>query len=260
LSSPDPDQSIVKNQVAIISGGGGDIARAIARSLAPQCSTIALADRDEGRLREATAELARETAIVTGLVDVRSRAAIREFVGEVIATEGRIDIMVNVAGAPAKPGLLVETSDDDWDELIESHLRGTATFCQAVFAPMQEARAGRIVNTVSAAAFLCPPGQATYAAAKAGITAMTRSLAAEAGPFDITANCVAPGFTASRRVSSNYDEEGRQAHLRDLGVVLEPRRMAETSEIAAAVRYLCSPEAAYVTGMTMHVNGGAFRP
>jgi 3-oxoacyl-[acyl-carrier protein] reductase len=246
--------------VAIISGGGGDIARAIAHALAPQCATIALADRDANHLREADAELGGDVEVMTGLVDVRSRPAIRQFVGDVLDHAGRIDIMVNLAGCPATYALLVDTSDEAWDDIVESHLRGTATFCQAVIPLMAAAGGGRIVNTVSVAAFQGPPGRATYAAAKAGIVALTRSLAAEAGPLGITANCVAPGFTASRRVHGNFDEEGRQAHLRELGVLVEPRRMVETSEIAGAVRYLCSPDAAYVTGTTMHVNGGAFRP
>jgi 3-oxoacyl-[acyl-carrier protein] reductase len=250
----------MKDHIAIITGGGGDISRAIGRALAGQCAVIALADRDESRLREASDELGDGVEIISGLVDVRSRQEIRSFVDEVVKKTSRIDLLVNVAGCPATYDLFSDLSDDRWDEIIESHLRGTATFCQAVLPSMLASGNGRIVNTTSAAAFKAPPGQATYAAAKAGIVAFTRSLAAEVGHFGITANCVSPGFTASRRVLGNFDEEGRQEHLTELGVVLEPLRMIDPSEIAGAVRYLCSAEAAYVTGMTMHVNGGAYRP
>jgi 3-oxoacyl-[acyl-carrier protein] reductase len=249
-------------RTALITGGGGDIGLAIATALADGLSHIVLADRDPARLEEASARLAGRTGIsVHALtVDVRSREAVRQAIGWIQDVVGGLDILVNTAGCPARYRLVVDTDDAEWDEIVESHFRGTATACAAAIPLLARSDGGRIVNTVSVAAFNGAPGRSVYAAAKAAIVAFTRSLSAEVGGQGITANCVAPGFTASRRVAGNFDEAGRQAHLRELGVVLEPLRMATTSEIGLAVRYLCSPEAGYITGTVLHLNGGAYRP
>lgn len=249
-------------RTALITGGGGDIAVAIAAALGDQLGHLVLADMDPGRLVKASAALAgrTEASIHTLTVDVRSRPALRGAVAWVREALPGLDILVNTAGCPARYHLVVDTDDEEWDTIVESHFRGTAAMCAAAIPLLAQSVSGRIVNTVSVGAFNGAPGRAVYAAAKAAIVAFTRSLAAEVGPQGITANCVSPGFTASRRVEGNFNDDGRRAHLRELGVVMEPLRMAATAEIGAAVRYLCSADAGYVTGTVMHVNGGAYRP
>jgi 3-oxoacyl-[acyl-carrier protein] reductase len=248
-------------RTAMITGGGGDIGLAIATALAGQLDHVVLVDADKQRLDEAAVALSfAGMAVHTLQVDVRSRSEVRSAVEWVERTLPGLDVLVNTAGCPARYHLVVDTDDDEWDLIVESHFRGTAAMCAAAIPMLTRSGTGRIVNTVSVGAFNGAPGRAVYAAAKAAIVSFTRSLAAEVGECGITANCVSPGFTASRRVAGAFDEDGKQAHLRELGVVIHPLRMATTAEIGAAVRYLCSDEAGYVTGTILHVNGGAYRP
>jgi 3-oxoacyl-[acyl-carrier protein] reductase len=248
-------------RTALITGGGGDIGVAIATALTDRLGHVVLADADQQRLDEAAATVAATgTDVHTLRVDVRSRQEVRAAVGWVERSLPGLDVLVNTAGCPARYHLVTDTDDDEWDLIVESHFRGTATMCAAAVPLLARSGTGRIVNTVSVGAFNGAPGRAVYGAAKAAIVSFTRSLAAEVGEHGITANCVSPGFTASRRVAGAFDEAEKQDHLRDLGVVIHPLRMATTAEIGAAVRYLCSDEAGYVTGTIMHVNGGAYRP
>lgn len=247
--------------VVVITGGGGDIATAIGLALAPTSACIALIDRDSARLERSASLLASGDVDVQAYeADVRDRPGLRRAVAGAITEAGRIDVLVNVAGVGTPSLPTVDVTDDMYDDVFDSHMRGTFVACQAVIPAMVQQGSGRIVNTVSAAAFRADPGRSVYGAAKAAVVAFTRALAAEVGPSSVTANCVAPGLTASRRVAAEVGVgETADRLLQELGVVVHPRRMAEPAEIAAAVRYLCSPEASYVTGTTLHVNGGAFR-
>jgi 3-oxoacyl-[acyl-carrier protein] reductase len=250
----------MRHDVVVITGGGGDIAAAIATALAPQADVIALIDLDPARLMAASERLQAVAKATVHVADVRDRAALRSAIGGIVSDHGRVDVLVNVAGAPAKPCAVVDMTDEQYDDLMDSHVRGTFVACQAVVGPMQDQGGGRIVNTASLAAFAAHPRRAVYSAAKAAVVTFTRALASEVGPFGITANCIAPGLTASARVSANFPTEAAlRAQIEELGVVIEPLRMASPAEIAAGVRYLCSDDAGYVTGTTLHINGGAYR-
>jgi 3-oxoacyl-[acyl-carrier protein] reductase len=163
---------------------------------------------------------------------------------------GAVDILVNNAGI-TRDGLLMRMSDEDWAQVIEVNLTATMRLCRGAVRGMMKARWGRIVNISSVVGATGNPGQANYAAAKAGLVGMTKSIAQEVASRGITVNCVAPGFITTA-MTDKLTEEQKTAILGRVPA----GRMGEPEEIAAAVLYLVSPEAAYVTGATLHINGG----
>ena len=169
-----------------------------------------------------------------------------------LAAFGRIDYLVNNAGV-TRDNLLMRMKDEEWDEIQATNLKSVFVLSRAVLRGMMKARAGRIVNITPVVGFTGNPGQANYAAAKAGIVGFSKSLAREVGSRNITVNCVAPGFIETDMTRSLAEEQ-----VKRLVESVPLGRLGRTDDIAAAVLVLCSPGAAYVTGSTLHVNGGMF--
>ncbi len=170
--------------------------------------------------------------------------------GEADAAMGRVDILVNNAGV-TKDNLFMLLKDDDWDRILAINLTSAFTLCRAAVRGMIKRRAGRIINIASVSGIIGNPGQANYAASKAGMIGMTKSLAREVAPRSITANCIAPGF-----ISTPMTEALNEKQLAAVSEHIPAGRFGMPAEIAAAAVYLASEEAAYMTGQTLHINGG----
>jgi 3-oxoacyl-[acyl-carrier protein] reductase len=169
---------------------------------------------------------------------------------EAEAAAGQIDILVNNAGL-TKDGLAMRMKDEDFDAVLDVNLSATFRLCRGAMKGMMKRRHGRIINVVSVVGFMGNPGQANYAASKAGIVGMTKSIAREVGSRGITANCVAPGFVETA-MTADLPEKVVSEQISHV----PSGRMGKPEEIAAAVVFLASDEAAYMSGTTLHVNGG----
>ncbi len=239
---------VLDGKHALVTGASGGIGGAIARMLHGAGSTVALSGTREGPLQALADELGARAHVLP--CDLSDGAAVDALPGEASAAMGGLDILVNNAGI-TRDQLFMRMSDEDWDQVLAVNLTATMRLCRAVMRPMMKARWGRIVNISSIVGASGNPGQANYAAAKAGMVGMTKSIAAEVASRGITANCVAPGFIATA-MTDKLSESQQAAILAQIPM----GRMGSGDEIAAAVLYLASTEAAYVTGTTLHVNGG----
>jgi 3-oxoacyl-[acyl-carrier protein] reductase len=186
------------------------------------------------------------------VLDVRDAAACAALADRVAAEVGPVAILVNNAGV-TRDNLLVRMKDEEWDEIQATNLKSVFVLSRAVLRGMMKARSGRIVNITSVVGSTGNPGQANYAAAKAGIVGFSKSLAREVGSRGITVNCVAPGFIETDMTRALAGEQVKKLVE---GVPLG--RLGRVEDVAAAVSFLCSPGAAYITGATLHVNGGMF--
>ncbi len=239
---------VLDGKHALVTGASGGIGGAIARMLHGAGATVALSGTREGPLQALADELGARAHVLP--CDLSDGAAVDALPGEASAAMGGLDILVNNAGI-TRDQLFMRMSDEDWDQVLAVNLTATMRLCRAVMRPMMKARWGRIVNISSIVGASGNPGQANYAAAKAGMVGMTKSIAAEVASRGITANCVAPGFIATA-MTDKLSESQQAAILAQIPM----GRMGSGDEIAAAVLYLASTEAAYVTGTTLHVNGG----
>jgi len=234
---------------ALVTGASGAIGGAIARAFHKQGAIVALS----GTKREALDKLAGELG--AGALVTPCNLADKEQVEKLVpdaeaALGGEIDILVNNAGM-TRDMLFARMSDEDWQAVIDVNLTAAFRLSRAVLRGMMRRRAGRIISITSVVSVVGNPGQANYSASKAGLAAMSRSLAAEIGSRGITVNCVAPGFTASAMTDVLNDKQKATIMER-----VPAKRLGTPAEIAGAVVYLASEEAAYVTGQTIHVNGG----
>ena len=244
---------MLNGQVAIVTGASRGIGEAIALSLARAGATVVGTSTTEAGAERISRVLADAGGKGAGRVlDVRDAAACASFADRVAADFGPVAILVNNAGV-TRDNLLARMKDDEWDEILATNLKSVFVLSRAVLRGMMKARAGRIVNITSVVGFTGNPGQANYAAAKAGIVGFSKSLAREVGSRNITVNCVAPGFIETDMTRSLAEEQ-----VKKLVENVPLGRLGRTEDIAAAVVYLCSPGAAYVTGATLHVNGGMF--
>jgi NAD(P)-dependent dehydrogenase (short-subunit alcohol dehydrogenase family) len=252
----------LEGQVALVTGGGSGIGRAISLGLAAEGAGIVIADIDEEaaaetvRLVEATGRPA--LAVRT---DVAHKPDVERLVAAALAQFGRIDILVNDAAIGGGPRIL-DMDEDYWDRVIAVDLKGPFLTSQAVARHMvARGGGGRIVNISSGSGVRSGLGTGAYSAAKAGLLALTRSLATELGEHNILANAVAPGFTdtpmARRAHPTDADLLARVTSGRSANVL---GRYGRPEEIAAAVVFLCLPTSAYITGQTLHVNGGSWMP
>lgn len=233
---------------ALVTGATGGIGGAIARALHERGAHVALS----GTRREALEALAVELgdrAVVTP-ADLADKEAVEALVPAAEAALGGLDILVNNAGL-TRDNLALRLKDEDWDTVIAVNLTASFRLARAAIKTMMRRRYGRIVGIGSVVGTTGNPGQANYAASKAGLVGMTKALAAEVASRNITVNCVAPGFIASPMTDS-LDDKQRAAIL----TKVPAGRLGDAAEIGAAVVYLASEEAAYVTGTTLHVNGG----
>ena len=235
---------------ALITGASGGIGAAIARHLHSAGASVALSGTRVEPLEALAAELgARAFVLPCNLGDA---AAVEALPKAAIAAMGAVDVLVNNAGI-TKDNLFMRMSDEEWQSVIDVNLTATFRLCRGVVRGMMKARWGRIVNITSVVGHSGNPGQGNYAAAKAGTLAMSKSLAIEVASRGITVNCVAPGLIATAMTDKLNDEQRAR-----ILTGVPAGRMGEAGEVAAAVLYLASPEAGYVTGSTLHVNGGGF--
>ncbi len=246
-------------RVAVVTGAARGIGLAIATRLAEEGASIAVIDLDEAAAGEAAASLPlaeRAKAFAIG-ADISDGLAVEAAVGKVIEELGGIDVLVNNAGV-TRDSLLFKMSEGDWDLVMNVHLKGAFLMSRAVQTHFVEQRYGKILNLSSTSA-LGKRGQANYATAKMGVQGFTRSLGIELGPFGINVNAIAPGFivtemTDATAVRLKMDVE----EFRRLGAEKNPvRRVGFPEDVAAAVAFLCSDEASYITGQTLYVDGGA---
>ena len=233
---------------ALVTGASGGIGGAIATALHAQGAKVALSGTRLAPLKELAGRLGERTHIVTA--NLSDRADVDRLFADAEAALGQVDILINNAGI-TRDGLFMRMKDEDWDQVIEVNLTSGFRLSRAAIKGMMKRRFGRIIGITSIVGVTGNPGQGNYAAAKAGMIGMTKALAAEVAGRGITANCVAPGFieTAMTDALNDKQKEGTLANV-PMG------RLGTADEIAAACVYLASREAAYVTGQTLHVNGG----
>jgi len=244
---------MLAGRVAMVTGASRGIGRAIALQLAADGATVIGTATSEGGAQGIGDALAEAGAKGAGRVlDVREAGQCDAVVAAAQKEFGDIHVLVNNA-AVVRDNLALRMKDAEWDEVIETDLRSVFRLSRAVMRGMMKARWGRIVNITSVVGAAGNPGQANYAAAKAGVVGMTKSLARELGSRNITVNCVAPGFIDTDMTRA-LSEEQRAALLTQIPL----GRLGQASEIAAAVAYLASPAGGYVTGTVLHVNGGMY--
>jgi 3-oxoacyl-[acyl-carrier protein] reductase len=235
-------------KTALVTGASGGIGAAVARALHGAGARLALSGTREAPLQALAAELGERAAVLP--CDLGDGAAVEALPKRAAEALGAVDILVNNAGI-TRDTLMMRMSDEDWQRVLDINLTAAFRLSRGVLRGMMKARWGRIVTVTSVVGATGNAGQANYAAAKAGLVGMSKSLAAEVASRGITVNCVAPGFIATAMTDKLTDEQ----KARILGQI-PAGRMGEADEIAAAVLYLASPEAGYVTGATLHVNGG----
>ncbi len=238
----------MSGKTALITGASGGIGGAIAATLHGAGATVALS----GTRREALQELADKLGERAHILpcNLSDQEAVNALAGQAEAAMGSLDILVNNAGL-TRDGLFMRMKDEDWDMVLKVNLTAAFRLSRAVLKGMMKRRWGRIIGITSIVGVTGNPGQGNYAAAKAGMIGMTKSLAQEVASRNITANCIAPGFIATPMTAA-LNEKQRGAIIANVPA----RRLGAPDDIAAAALYLASEEAGYVTGQTLHVNGG----
>ena len=235
-------------RTALITGASGGLGGAIARALHAQGASVALSGTRRDALDALAAEL-KERAHATPC-DLSDSSSVEALVPAAEAALGSLDILVNNAGV-TRDSLLTRMKDADWDSVLTIDLTAAFRLSRAALKGMLRRRFGRIVNIASVVGVTGNPGQVNYAAAKAGLIGMSKALAAEVASRGITVNCIAPGFILSPMTGALSDKQ-REAILASVPM----GRLGSGADIGAAAVYLASPEAAYITGQTLHVNGG----
>ena len=233
---------------ALITGASGGLGCAIAVALHGAGAAVGLSGTRVAPLAELAERLGTRAHVLP--CDLSDRAAVEALPGQAVAAMGAVDILVNNAGITAD-GLMLRMTDDQWDRVLEVNLTAVMKLSKGVLRGMMKARWGRIVSVTSIVGVTGNPGQGNYAASKAGLIGMSKSLAAEVASRAITVNCVAPGFIATAMTDALADTQREK-----LLTAIPAGRMGAPEEIAAAVVYLASDAGAYVTGQTLHVNGG----
>ena len=243
----------LSNQIALVTGASRGIGAAIAAELGRQGATVIGTATSEKGAETITAAL--KAANINGVgmaLNVNDRAQIDATLSAIASLYGDVSILVNNAGI-TKDTLLMRMPDEDWDAVISTNLKSVFSMSKSVLRPMMKARTGRIISISSVVGHMGNAGQTNYAAAKAGMAGFTKSLASEVGSRNITVNCVAPGFIETDMTAELPDAiKTKMLERVPLG------RLGSVAEIAATVAFLASPSAAYITGETIHVNGGMY--
>jgi 3-oxoacyl-[acyl-carrier protein] reductase len=243
----------MSDKIALVTGATRGIGRAIALELAKQGATVIGTATSTDGAEKITAFLAEAGAKGKGVVlEARDAASIDAVLADIEKAFGTISVLVNNAGI-TRDNLTMRMKDDDWDAVIDTNLKAVFRLSRGVMRGMMKARFGRIVNITSVVGYSGNAGQANYCAAKAGVAGLTRALARELGSRNVTVNCVAPGFIATD-MTHGLDEKQKEAMLASIPL----GRAGLPEDVAGAVSFLVSPAAAYVTGTTIHVNGGMF--
>ena len=233
---------------ALVTGASGGIGSAIAQALAGQGARLAVSGSNAEKLESFRAGLGGDHVALA--CDLSDGAQVDALVPEAVAALGRLDVLVNNAGV-TRDNLAMRMKDEEWDTVIRVNLEAAFRLIRAAAKPMMKARFGRVISITSVVGATGNPGQANYAASKAGLVGMSKALAQELASRNITVNCVAPGF-----ISSAMTDALPEAQKTALTTRIPAGKLGEGADIAAAVVYLASREAAYVTGQTLHVNGG----
>ena len=242
----------MQGQVALVTGASRGIGRAIALELATRGMKVIGTATSEAGATAISEALAAHAGSKGVNLNVNDAAGVDALVEAIVKEHGALHVLVNNAGI-TRDTLAMRMKDDDWDAVLDTNLKAVFRLSRAVMRPMMKQRYGRIVNITSVVGASGNPGQANYAAAKAGVAGMTRALARELGSRSITVNCVAPGFIATDMTEA-LPEAQKTALLQQIPL----QRLGQPAEIAHAVAFLASPEAGYVTGTELHVNGGMF--
>lgn len=243
----------LEGRVALVTGASQGIGRAVALELARAGATVVLAARNEAKLADVKAEIESAGGRAEAFaLDVSSEESIRSTAKAVLATTGVVHILVNNAGI-TRDGLMLRMKLADWTDVLNTNLTGAFLLTQAILSPMLRERWGRIVNITSVVGETGQAGQVNYAAAKAGMIGMTKSIAREVASRGITVNAVAPGYIETAMTEVLTDDQ-KKAML----TVVPLARAGTDQDIAAAVRFLASDDAAYITGHTLDVNGGMY--
>lgn len=235
-------------KTALVTGASGGIGGAIATTMHDAGATVALSGTRLEPLEALAATLGERTHVLA--CNLRDAAAVDALPKQAIEAMGSVDILVNNAGI-TRDQIFMRMSDDEWQSVLDINLTSTMRLCRGVMRPMMKSRWGRIINISSIVGATGNPGQTNYAASKAGVIGLTKSIAYEVASRGITANAVAPGFIATAMTDKLTDDQKEKINGQ-----IPAGRMGSPEEIAAAVLYLASSEAGYVTGTTLHVNGG----
>ncbi len=235
-------------KTALITGATGGIGGAIAKALHAQGATVGISGRNEDKLNTLASELGERVHILPA--DLSSSEAMADLVKRAGEAMERIDILVNNAGL-TRDGLSMRMKDEDWQQVVDVNMTSTFRLAQAVQRGMMKNRFGRIINIASIVGVTGNPGQCNYVASKAGMIGWSKAMAAETASRGITVNCVAPGFIATAMTDALNDDQKAVINAK-----IPAGKMGTSGDIASAVVYLASDEANYVTGSTVHVNGG----
>ncbi|MGE4313563.1 MAG: 3-oxoacyl-[acyl-carrier-protein] reductase [Pseudobdellovibrionaceae bacterium] len=238
----------LSGKTVLVTGATGGIGGAIAKALHAQGAIVGISGRNEGKLKELATELGSNVHILAA--DLSSSEAVDDLVKRAEEAMGQIDILVNNAGL-TRDNLSMRMKDEEWQEVLDVNLTATFRLAKAVQRGMMKRRFGRIINIASVVGVMGNPGQANYVASKAGMIGWSKAIAQELASRGITVNCVAPGFIATAMTDILTDDQKAK-----INSTIPMQRMGGPEDIAAAVTYLSSDEAGYMTGATLHVNGG----
>ncbi|MBY4599245.1 3-oxoacyl-ACP reductase FabG [Ottowia caeni] len=243
---------VFAGQVALVTGASRGIGAAIAQELALRgLKVVGTATTDDGAAK-ISAALSAHPGCRGARLDVNDAAAAEALIDAIVKEHGALHVLVNNAGI-TRDMLAMRMKDEDWDAVLDTNLKSVFRLSRAVMRTMMKQRYGRIISITSVVGASGNPGQANYAAAKAGVAGMTRALARELGSRNITVNCIAPGFIATDMTAALSDEQQKA-----LVGQIPLGRLGQPADIARAVAYLASPDAGYITGHELHVNGGMF--
>lgn len=241
----------LEGQVALVTGGSRGIGKGIVEAFVKEGAKVAFVYNSSKEAAEAiVADLSSDGEVIAIQADVKSKEAAEKVVAEVLDKWERIDILVNNAGV-IRDGLLATMEEDDWRTVIDTNLNSVYNFTQSVMRPMMSQRSGRIINMSSVASEMGNQGQTNYAASKGGINGFTKCLAAEVGRRNITVNAIAPGF-----IETDMTEAVRNAAEGEIKKAIALRRLGKPEDIASTAVFLASPEASYITGQVIEVDGG----
>ena len=245
------------NQVALITGGGNGIGRAVAHRMAAGGLAVVVADYDHAAAEQVAGEIKSARGKAEALaIDVTVAREIKAVVTDVAKRYGRIDVLANIAGGSFYTKRIEEFTWTEWKEVIDVNLKGTFLMCREVAPIMQKQKSGRILNTASNYGVTGSALRTPYAASKAGIIAFTKTLAQELAPAGILVNTVAPGPTDTPRVMGKESPEARRQRWSEIPL----GRTGKPEDLAEAYYFLATPESAWITGQTLHVNGGLLMP
>ena len=240
------------DRVALVTGGGRGIGAATAARLAAEGARVVVSDLDVGPAEEVAGPI----GALAIACDVTDRSSVESMVARTLSELGRLDILVCCAGV-IRDNLLFKMTDEDWDVVIDTHLKGTFLCARAAQKPMVEQKYGKMVFLSSTSA-LGNRGQTNYSTAKAGLQGMARTLAIELGPFNVNVNAVAPGFVETRMTRATAERMGVDFEAFKVGAASQTplRRIGQPEDIASVIAFLCSDESSFMSGQTLYVRGG----